>query len=82
MTIEEARALADATDRLLAALGRIGGRAGGQATSAAVVEHRLAFPGVRDGRDPVGLVYALTEAVATLAEAVDQEFAARSRATR
>lgn len=71
---EDYGALEDANGRLLAALGRVGSRLN-LATRVAVVEHRLAQPGVRDGRDPVGLAYALTEAVATLAEAVDQEFA-------
>jgi hypothetical protein len=70
MSRDDHRALRDASGRLLAALGRVSERCS-IADRVTTIAHRLDQPGVRDGRDPVGLVFAMTEVAATLAEALE-----------
>ena len=56
-----------ANRRLTAALRHVGDRCS-LADKATAAAHRFGQPAVPDGRDPFGLVYAVVEAAATLAE--------------
>lgn len=61
--LDDHRAVLDASCRLMTALGRVGERCA-LGDQAAAVAQRFRQPGVRDGHDPVGLVFALAEAAA------------------